>query len=176
LTKDLLIFRDDGKTSYSSNPRILGVKYCKHCRAWHEKLALEGGPKFCAFCYTTHHSKACRSGFGDKCSDPELDPIHEFLVDECSRHQKFDLSFCKDCNCFHSKRGWKICLRANPPKDGWDDKRKLIWRMRWEICTSDIEDSIMSKERSLFDLGELTRITPHVFPFSNGKFVHHRKG
>ena len=169
---DTIIFRDDGKQSFHENPNLDGIEYCKHCRTWHEKLSLESGTKFCAFCYTTHHSRACRAGFGDRCPDPKLDPIHNFLTEECSKNQKFDLSFCKECNCFHSKEAWKMCLEANPPRPGWNEKRKMIWKLRWEVSISDQSGPGLRRERSLFDLAELLRIVPYEYPFSNGKFVH----
>ena len=174
MATDTLVFRDDGRKSYTENPKIYGIKYCKHCRCWHEKLQLETGTKFCAFCYTTHHSKACQAGFGQKCRDPKADPIHEFLGEECSKNQKFDLSFCKPCNCFHSKEAWQLCLENNPPKPQWDSKRKMIWKLRWDVCNQfSVTDSSLRKERSLFNLDELQRITPHEYPYTNGKFVHH---
>jgi hypothetical protein len=124
--------------------------------------------------YTTHHSRACSAGFGEKCPDPEIDPINNFLTNECAKHQRFDLSFCMECNCFHSKDGWKLCLRNNPPRMGWDERRQMIWKLRWDVCTSDRSSSGMSRERSLFNLQELARITPYEYPFSNAKFVRHR--
>jgi hypothetical protein len=172
LAIDTLVFKDDGKASYTQNPRILGVKYCRHCKAWHDRLSLETGLRFCAFCYTTHHSKACRSGLGQKCPDPSIDPIHDFLSDECARNQKFDLAFCSECNCFHSKQGWSICLEANRPKPTWTQSRQTIWKLRWEACTLE-GNSTLRRERSLFDMSERSMITPYEYPFSNGKFVHH---
>jgi len=174
LAIDTLVFKDDGKTSYTRNPRISGVKYCRHCRVWHDRLSLETGLRFCSFCYTTHHSRACRAGLGQKCPDPSIDPIHNFLTDECSRNQKFDLSFCSECNCFHSKQGWTICLEANPPKSTWTQSRQTIWKLRWDACTTD-GTSTLRRERSLFDTSERSMITPYEYPFSNGKFVHHCK-
>ncbi len=158
--------------SYALNPRISTVKYCRHCHTWHEKLSLGNGTKFCAFCYTTHHSRACRAGLDQKCQDASIDPIHDFLSDECSKNQKFDLSFCKECNCFHSKQGWKLCLEANPPKPIWNQSRQTIWKLRWDVCLAE-EDSAMKRERSLFNVSELSMIVPYEFPYSNGKFVHH---
>jgi hypothetical protein len=169
---DTLVFKDDGKVSYVQNPRISGIKYCRHCRVWHEKLALETGVKFCAFCYTTHHSRACRAGLGQRCQDLSIDPIHEFLSDECSKNQKFDLSFCKECNCFHSMQGWKICLEANRPKSSWTQAAQTVWKMRWDVCMAGTNSSI-KRERSLFNVSELSMIVPYEYPFTNGKFVHH---
>src|SRR5579864_5785971 len=165
---DTLIFRDDGKTSFLEDPHSYPISYCRHCRTWHEKLALESGTRFCAFCYTTHHSRACRAGFGEKCIDSALDPIHKFLTDECNKHQKFDLSFCKECNCFHSREGWKLCLEANRPTAKWSEARKTLWKLRWDVCTSESAGSLI-KERSLFDIAELARIIPYEYPFSNGR-------
>jgi hypothetical protein len=172
LAIDTLVFRDDGKSSYVVNPHISGAKYCRHCRAWHERLSLENGTKFCAFCYTTHHSRACRAGLGQSCPDPSIDPIHDFLGDECSKNQKFDLSFCKECNCFHSKQGWTLCLEANHPKQSWNQNRQTIWKMRWDVCMADGLSSL-KRERSLFNVSELSMIVPYEYPFTNGKFVHH---
>jgi len=170
---DTLVFRDDGKVSYLRNPGLSGVKYCRHCKVWHERLSLETGTRFCAFCYTTHHSKACRAGLNEKCADPSVDPIHDFLSEECEKNQKFDLSFCKECNCFHSKQGWKLCLEANRPKLSWNAGRQLVWRTRWDVCTADGNASSMKRERSLFNVSELSMIVPYEYPFSSGKFVHH---
>ena len=172
LAIDTLVFRDDGKSSYVVNPYISGVKYCRHCRSWHEKLSLENGTKFCVFCLTTHHSRACRAGLGQSCPDPSIDPIHDFLGEECSKNQKFDLSFCKECNCFHSKQGWTLCLEANRPKQSWNQNRQTIWKMRWDVCMADGLSSL-KRERSLFNVSELSMIVPYEYPFTNGKFVHH---
>jgi hypothetical protein len=174
LAIDTLVFKDDGKASYTQNPRISGIKYCRHCRVWHDRLSLETGLRFCAFCYTTHHSRACRAGLGQKCPDPSIDPIHYFLSDECARNQKFDLSFCSECNCFHSKQGWTVCLEANRPKTTWIQSRQTIWKLRWDACTTD-SGSTLRRERSLFNTSERSMITPYEYPFTNGKFVHHCK-
>ncbi|MDA4129451.1 MAG: hypothetical protein OK457_01650 [Thaumarchaeota archaeon] len=170
---DTLIFRDDGKPSFIENPKIHSVGYCRHCKVWHEKLALENGTKFCAFCYTTHHSRACRAGFHEKCTDVSVDPIHEFLTEECNKHQKFDLSFCKECNCFHSKKGWEICLDRNRPAKSWNIARKDIWKLRWDVSTSDEAGSSIKRERSLFNPSEMQKIIPYEYPYSSGRFVHH---
>lgn len=170
---DTLVFRDDGKKSYSSDPAIQGVAYCRYCKMWHEDLTLESGPRFCAFCYTTHHSRACRAGYGEDCPDPSIDPIHHFLTQECSKHQIFDLSFCRECNCFHSSEAWRACLQNHRPRQGWTNKKKLIWKMRWETCVSERSGALMNRERSLFNMTELLRIVPHEYPYSNGKFIHH---
>ncbi|MFI5419753.1 MAG: hypothetical protein ACHQ1H_02175, partial [Nitrososphaerales archaeon] len=154
---DTLIFRDDGKPSFLEDPKFYSVGYCRHCQSWHEKLALETGTKFCAFCYTTHHSRACRAGFGERCTEASLDPIHKFLNEECNKHQKFDLSFCKECNCFHSKEAWELCLDRNRPTMRWSEGRKTIWKLRWDVYTSDKSASSVKRERSLFDVAELSR-------------------
>jgi hypothetical protein len=176
LAVDTLVFRDDGKTSFVEDPGQMGVKYCKHCRSWHQKLQLETGVEFCAFCNTTHHSRACRAGLGERCPDPKLDPIHEFMTRECLKHQKADLTFCSECNCFHSKQGWKICLENNRPKPTWSERKKLAWQTRWQMCRGSWDESMtMKSNRSLFDLSGLIRTVPYEYPFSNGKFVHHCK-
>jgi hypothetical protein len=167
------VFRDDGVPTFTDDPRFSGIEFCSYCRAWHETLSLVGGALFCSFCKTTHHSRACRAGLGQRCSDPRADPIHVFLSRECLKHQKFDLSFCRGCNCFHSKEGWKVCLEHNRPKPNWHKGRRMIWKLRWKTCTASGERSILCKERSLFNLDDLDRIIPYEYPFSTGKFQHH---
>ncbi|MHB2035430.1 MAG: hypothetical protein ACYCPW_01630 [Nitrososphaerales archaeon] len=171
---DTIAFRDDGKSSFAADPDQSGIAFCKRCRSWHAKLQLDSGLEFCAFCNTTHHSRACRAGLQESCPDKSIDPIHNFLTRECLKHQEFDLSFCRECNCFHSKQGWRVCLESNRPKRGWSQKRKLVWEMRWQVCGSNKGDSsVIKTERSLFNLTDLMRIVPYEYPFSNGKFVHH---
>jgi hypothetical protein len=170
------VFRDDGRESFLEDPRRNGVRHCKHCNAWHAKLQLEMGTEFCAFCFTTHHSRACASGLGEKCKNPRIDPIHGFLIRECHLHQRFDLSFCRECNCFHSKQGWKICLENNIPKRGWSNERRVIWEIRWSASSHSLDTrTIKSEERSLFNISQLIRAVPYEYPFSNGKFIHHCK-
>jgi hypothetical protein len=171
LAIDTLTFRDDGKESFPNDPRQNGVRYCKHCKAWHAKLQLDMGTKFCAFCFTTHHSRACASGLGEKCKNPAIDPIHGFLTRECHEHQRFDLSFCRECNCFHSKQGWKICLRNNRPERGWSEERRIIWQIRCRASNS-LDKRTIRRERSLFNMAQLIRAVPHEYPFSNGRFIH----
>jgi hypothetical protein len=173
LAIDKLVFRDDGVPTFTEDPGFAGIEYCPYCGAWHEALTLVGVTVFCAFCKTTHHSRSCRAGLGERCSDPRADPIHAFLSRECLKHQKFDLSFCRGCNCFHSKEGWKICLEHNRPKANWRKSQKMIWKLRWKICTSAGENSTLRKERSLFNLDDLVRIVPYEYPFSTGRFQHH---
>ena len=172
---DTLAFRDDGTPSFEEDPRLAGVRYCNHCASWHRRLILDTGVEFCAFCNTTHHSRACRAGLGEKCPDPKLDPIHAFMTRECRKHQEFDLSFCAECNCFHSKQGWKNCLRNNRPKSTWSNKRKLLWKKRWDLCRrSDDNGMTMKIERNLFNLSALIRSVPYEYPLSNARFVHNR--
>ena len=174
LATDTLVFRDDGKSSFPNDPGQIGVVYCEHCDSWHSRLRLETGLEFCAFCSTTHHSRACRAALGEKCPNPKIDTIHKFLTKECLKHQEFDLSFCKECNCFHSKQGWKLCLQKNRPKPAWSQKKKLVWQMRWRVCGSrEEENAVMKSERSLFNLADLIRTVPYEYPYSNARFVHH---
>jgi hypothetical protein len=173
LAIDTLVFRDDGNSSYREDPSLSGIMYCKHCRSWHAKLKLETGLEFCAFCSTTHHSRACGAGLGQKCSDPTIDPIHRFMTEECLKNQEFDLSFCRECNCFHSKLGWKVCLEKNRPGARWSQRRKTVWELRWRACRSSEKENALRRERSLFNMEELVRIVPYEYPYSNAKFVHH---
>lgn len=169
---DTLVFREEGSPSFSTDPGQNGVRYCDHCKAWHARLQLEVGTEFCAFCSTTHHSRACGAGLGERCPNPSIDPIHAFLTRECHDHQKFDLNFCRECNCFHSNQGWKICLERNPINPSWSHERKLIWEMRWRATRSKASRKIKS-ERSLFNMAQLIKAIPYEYPFSNAKFVHH---
>jgi len=171
MATDTLIFRDDGKSSFTTDPGQDGIMYCKHCGSWHSNPKLDSGTKFCAFCYTTHHSRSCGAGLGEKCPDPSIDPIHSFLEKQCEKHQKFDLSFCVECNCFHSKQAFRICLEKNRPKRSWGKERTLIWKLRWRLCSS--SEVMIKKERSLFNITELMRFVPYEYPFANGRFVHH---
>lgn len=169
---DSIVFRDEGKASFQNDPHQKGVIYCSYCRSWHVKFKLAMGTEFCAFCSTTHHSQACRAGLGEKCPDTNVDPIHNFLTRECRRKQKFDLNFCSECNCFHSNQGWRICLENNKPKSGWSEKRKLIWKMRWQLTrTGEMESKSLKRERSLFNMTESMRLVPRDYPFASSKFV-----
>ncbi|MGI0092046.1 MAG: hypothetical protein ACREBS_10080 [Nitrososphaerales archaeon] len=170
---DTLLFRDDGQSSFVQDPMQNNIRYCGHCKSWHAKLQLDSGIEFCAFCNTTHHSRACRAGLGEACPDPSIDHIHSFLVKECSKHQKLDLNFCKECNCSHSKQGWNICLENNKPQRNWSQKKKSIWKTRRQACAINEESSVLRSERSLFNLTDLVRTVPFEYPFSNGRFVHH---
>ena len=170
---DSLVFKDEGKPSFIQNPVQDGVKFCAFCNAWHKARSLDNGTEFCAFCNTTHHSEACRVGLRDKCPDPIVDPIHQFLEEECSRHQKFDLGFCPECNCFHSKPAWLVCLTNNKPLLSWSPTRRMLWNLRWEACNSRQEMPSIKLQRSIFNAEELVRIVPHKYPYSNAKFVHH---
>ncbi|MDG6996743.1 MAG: hypothetical protein JRN52_12545 [Nitrososphaerota archaeon] len=172
MSMDSLVFQEDGRASYLEDPKRHGILYCRHCKAWHFRPRLETGTEFCAFCSTTHHSRACGAGLREKCSTVR-DPIHEFLSAECERQRKLDLSFCVECNCYHSKRGWKICLERNRPKSSWSQRRKLFWRIRWNAC-SGAQDSEFRTERSLFNKTELERILPYEYPLAKSKFEHHR--
>ena len=169
MATDALIFKDDGKPSFEADPGYRGVVKCTHCGAWHERLKLDIGKEFCAFCLTSHHSRACGAGLGEKCTQPHADPIHAFVEKECLSHQRFDLSFCHACNCFHSKEGWKICLEKNKPKRSWSSERKQIWKLRWRVCAM---INSLKKDRSIFDVRELSRLMPLEYPLSAGKFVH----
>ncbi len=173
MTIDSIVFREEGNPSFKQNPSQNGVSYCEFCKAWHTKLKLEAGIEFCAFCNTTHHSRACRAGLRERCNDPSVDPIHNFLSQECKRQQRFDLNFCGDCNCFHSKHGWKICLENHKPKSNWSKERKLIWKMRWQSSRSSETERkvIMKRERNLFDQTEAMRLVPYEYPLSSAKFI-----
>lgn len=173
MARDILIFRDDGKLSFTTDPGQDGIRYCEYCGSWHASLKLESGTEFCGFCYTTHHSRACGAGLREKCAGATIDPIHDFLSKECSKHQKFELNFCGECNCFHSKKAWRICLEKNRPKRAWSKDRKLVWEFRWQLCGSGDAERMVTKERSLFNMTELIRFVPYECPFSNGKFIHH---
>lgn len=168
MATDALVFKDDGKPSFEADPGQRGVVKCAHCGAWHERLRLEIGKEFCAFCLTTHHSRACGAGLGEECSHPNSDPIHSFIEKECLKHQRFDLSYCRECNCFHSKEAWKLCLQKNRPKQSWSSERKRVWKLRWQV--SGVRNSLQ-KDRSLFDTREMSRLTPLEYPLSSGKFV-----
>ena len=173
---DSIVFRDDGDSSYEQDPHMSGVSYCRRCMSWHSKLKLESGTEFCAFCNTSHHSRACKAGLGERCSDPSVDPIHKYLSAECKRQQRFDLSFCAECNCFHSIQGWKICLQNNKPKSNWSKERRLIWRLRWKVSrSSETARKVMKKERSVFDQTESARLVPYEYPLSRAKFVRRTK-
>lgn len=167
MVSDVLLFKDNGRPSFEKDPGQKGVVLCRHCGAWHERLQLEIGKEFCAFCMTTHHSRACSAGLGEDCIRPNADPIHKFITKECLNHQMFDLSFCHECNCFHSKEAWKLCLEKNKPSLSWSPERKRIWKLRWNVSTA----KSLKRDRSLFDSRELSRLTPLEFPHSTGRFV-----
>ena len=171
---DTLLFRDDGKSSFEEDPMQINVKYCRHCKSWHEKLQLDSGIAFCAFCNTTHHWRACKAGLAEICPDPTIDPIHKFLENECLKHQRLNLNFCREYNCFHSKQGWVVCLENNKPQRNWSEKKRSIWETRWQVCAAHKNhSSVLKSERSLFNLTDLVRTAPYEYPFSNGRFVHH---
>ncbi len=172
MATETLLFKDDGKPSFETDPGQKGVVLCRHCGRWHERLQLEIGKEFCAFCLTTHHSRACGAGLGEKCAQPHADPIYEFITKECQSHQRFDLSFCRECNCFHSKKAWKICLQKNRPKPSWSKERKHTWKLRWSVCGT---TKSMKKDWSIFDSRQMSRLTPLEYPMSNGRFVRNSK-
>lgn len=172
MATDSLLFKDDGKPSFKADPCQKGVVFCAHCGTWHERLQFDNRKEFCAFCLTTHHSRACGAGLGEKCIQPEADPIHEFITRECQNHQRFDLSFCRECNCFHSKEAWKVCLLKNKLEPSWSAERKQIWKLRWSVCDT---GKSLQTDRSLFDSRELSRLTPLEYPLSSGRFVRNCK-
>ena len=167
---DSLVFKDDGRPSFLENPIQEGVGLCNFCNAWHNSRASKNGIEYCAFCDTSHHSSACKAGLHDECPDPVADLIHGFLDEECSRQQKFDLSFCRGCNCFHSKPAWSVCLTNNMPQKNWSPTKRMLWTLRWEASNTNQK---LKQERSLFNKEDLIRIVPNKYPFGNTKFIHH---